>query len=216
VRRAFDLDPEHMTVVFNGIAPCFLQVETPVSRQAEAIFFGRLTRQKGVFDLVDALTQLGDDAPPFCFVGRGPAARQLRARVREAGLHDRVRFVDWLAPAQLAQRLSSARLAVLPSWEESFGNAMAEAMATGTPLVSTRVGSIPELAEHASTAWLVPPRRPKALADAIRRLWTDRELAEGLAAAGRASARERFDWAETARRYVEVYRSLRSSEQPTT
>lgn len=208
VGRAFGLPADNRTVVHNGVDEAFLRVDPHAHPRRGLLFFGRLTRQKGVLDLAEALALLGDDAPPCCFVGRGPMSRALRGRLQRAGLAERCTFVDWLSPAALAERLAQTRIAVLPSWEESFGNAIAESMCTGTPLITTDVGSIPELADHGRTAVLVPARAPRAVATAIGELWNDPHRAARLGREARASARSRFGWIQTAKQFTAIYDSL--------
>ncbi|MEM6989045.1 MAG: glycosyltransferase family 4 protein [Myxococcota bacterium] len=204
VRRAYGLDGDKMHVIRNGIGEDFLALSPVTSRRDELVFFGRLNRTKGVFDLLEAVSRLPGRAPRLCYVGRGEAAGTLRARARALGIRDRVDFVDWMAPAALARRVAHARIVVLPSWEESFGNAIAETMASGTPLVTTRVGSIPELADE-STALLVPPRSPDALALAIARVLEQPEESHRRARAARALARSRFSWQRAAREFLELF-----------
>src|SRR5690606_25065013 len=153
-------------VVPNGISPAFFEVDrTADASDGPLLFFGRMAKEKGVGTLVEALGRLGDLAPPTVMIGRGPMIDPVRRRLAELGLSQRVQLVPWLDASDLAQRVAGASLVVLPSLEESFGNAMAEAMACGAPLVSTRAGSIPEVVGEAGA--LVPPEDPAALADAI-------------------------------------------------
>jgi glycosyltransferase involved in cell wall biosynthesis len=131
----------------------------------------------------------------------------LQTRVAALGLGDRVAFVDWLEPRPLAALLARARAAVLPSREESFGNAIAEAMAVGCPVIATRVGSVPEIVDADRTGVLVPPDDPAALAEAIDALLADPDRAAALARAGREHVRARFTWDAVAASFEDLYRS---------
>ncbi len=208
VRRAFDVDPAHMRVVPNGITPAFFDVEHPgtVADDAPIVFFGRLSLGKGVDTLIDALGKLRGQAPRTLVIGRGDLRDELERRAATLGIGDRVTFVDWMDPPQLAAQLARARLAVLPSREESFGNAIAEAMAVGCPVISTGVGSIPEIVDDGHTGVLVPVADSDALATAIDDLLADSQRARTIADAGRASVRRRYTWDAVAAQFEACYR----------
>ena len=208
VREAYGLGDERCTIVPNGVAQAFLDVERDRASALAGpiVFFGRLAKEKGADTLLDALATLGDRAPRVVIVGRGPDEAKLRDLARAHRLD--VELAGWRSPPELARLLASARMAVLPSREESFGNAMAEAMAAGAPLISTRVGSVPEVVLADRTGILVEPGDSAALADAIRSLLDDPAHAESLGRAARAHVRERYSWDATARAYETVYREV--------
>ncbi|HEY2734224.1 MAG TPA: glycosyltransferase family 4 protein, partial [Polyangiales bacterium] len=129
----------------------------------------------------------------------------LQSRVRELGLGARVHFLTWLDAADLAQLVRRASFAVLPSFEESFGNTMAEAMALGVPVISTRAGSIPEIVEHDRTGLLVTPGNGAELGSAIGALAGDVALRQRLGAAGRAFVANELSWEATAHRFERIY-----------
>jgi len=203
VRATYPVSADRCRIVPNGLAGAFLNVE----RRAEAtqgpiVFHGRLSPAKGAQVLIQALAKLGPDAPDCVICGRGPEEARLRALGKQLGV--RVELAGWQTPEQMAERLAGARLAVLPSREESFGNAMAEAMAAGAPLISTRSGSIPEVVPE-GTGVLVPPDDPDALAEAMRGLLADDARREALGRAGCAHARGRYSWDATAAAFEQIY-----------
>lgn len=83
-----------------------------------------------------------------------------------------------------------------------------ESLAAGTPVVASRVGGIPEFVEDGKAGLLVPPKSPAALADAIRRVWTDRELARRLGEYGRDHVVPRYTWDALADRLDSLYREV--------
>jgi len=208
VERAFDLDPTRLRVIPNGITPAFFDGDWDGGTAGDAplVFFGRLSLGKGVDTLVEALARLEQPLPPTLIVGRGDLAPELRARIAALGLGDRVELVEWMSPTELTALLSRARLAVLPSREESFGNAIAEAMAVGCPVVSTRVGSVPEIVDDGRTGLLVAPGDPVALAQAVDRMLGDPASSRAMASAGRADVRARFTWDAVAEQFEACYR----------
>ncbi len=165
---------------------------------------GRLHPQKGYGTLLDAVARWtgGPVDPVVVIAGDGPLEGELRARIRDGGLA--VRLLG--RRRDVADLLAAADACVLPSVWEARSLTAQEALRSGTPLVATRVGGIPELVGAA--AELVVPGDAAALADRVTAVLTDPALATRLAAAGRARAAGWPDEAGTARMLVAVYREL--------
>ncbi|MFJ2647186.1 glycosyltransferase family 4 protein [Streptomyces sp. NPDC087420] len=165
---------------------------------------------KGLVHLVEALAKLRTEHPAahLVVVGRraedGPVARALE----RYGLEDAVEFVKGISDAELVDLVRGAQIACVPSLYEGFSLPAAEAMATGTPLVATTGGAIPEVAgADGETCLAVPPGDAGALAAALGRLLDDRELRVRLGAAGRERVLARFTWARAAQGTAELYRA---------
>ncbi len=206
VERTYSLSRERCRVVPNGVAPEFAAIERRHDAGAGPIvFFGRMAAEKNPMLVLDAVAGQGDPRLRALFVGRGPEQARVRERARALGLADRVELIDWLEPAALAERLAGASVVALPSVEESFGNAMVEAMAAGAPLVTTRAGSIPELLDDGVHAELVPVDDVVATTAAIARLRREPARAEALGRAARAHVAARYGWDATARAFEAVY-----------
>jgi glycosyltransferase involved in cell wall biosynthesis len=124
-----------------------------------------------------------------------------------------VEFRGWLDRNALASVLTTARLAVLPSREESFGNAMVEAMAAGVPVLSTSVGSIPEMTDNGRAARVVPADDPERLARAIAELVGDPDGAEALGERGRSFVVAAFSWSRAAADYERIYTGLARADR---
>ena len=108
--------------------------------------------------------------------------------------------------AAIAELLGGARLAVLPSREESFGNAMAEAMATGTPLITTCAGSVPEVVGDAAV--LIESGDVRGLREAMHALLSNEPRARELGLRGRDRVAREFSWRATAKRFVDIYEAM--------
>ncbi|WP_424213971.1 glycosyltransferase family 4 protein [Streptomyces sp. BI20] len=164
---------------------------------------------KGLVHLVDALAKLRAERPDahLVVVGKraedGPVARAIETH----GLQDAIRFVKGVSDAELVDLVRSAEVACVPSLYEGFSLPAAEAMATGTPLVATTGGAIPEVSgADGDTCLAVPPGDPGALADALGRMLADPELRARIGAAGRARVLANFTWAKAAEGTVARYR----------
>jgi glycosyltransferase involved in cell wall biosynthesis len=174
---------------------------------------GRFVRKKGFEYLIDALGELAPRWPSLRLViaGGGDLDHELRDRARALGVIDRTHFPGVLAQDDVAASLAAADLVVVPSVHDDAGNVdglpntVMEALASGTPLIATRVGGIPSVVVHQRTGWLVPERDAAALAGALDRLLRDRETRLALGRAAREDALGRRTWATVAAAFERVY-----------
>jgi glycosyltransferase involved in cell wall biosynthesis len=164
---------------------------------------------KGLVHLVEALAKLRTENPDAHLVVVGKRAEDgpVAQLIERYGLDDAVRFVKGITDAELVDLVRSAQIACVPSLYEGFSLPAAEAMATGTPLVATTGGAIPEVAgPDGETCLAVPPGDAEALAAALRRLLGDPDLRARLGDAGRARVLARFTWKQAAIGTAERYR----------
>ncbi|MFJ4711990.1 glycosyltransferase family 4 protein [Streptomyces sp. NPDC088785] len=164
---------------------------------------------KGLVFLVEALAKVRAEHPDahLVVVGKRPAEGPVAQAVERYGLEGAVEFVKGISDAALVDLVRSAQVACVPSLYEGFSLPAAEAMATGTPLVATRGGAIPEVAgPDGETCLAVPTGDAGALATGLSRLLGDPELRRRLGAAGRARVLDRFTWARAAQGTAELYR----------
>ncbi len=129
----------------------------------------------------------------------------LRRATHRYNLHKFVRFLGFLPDETLAIVYRLAGVFVFPSLYEGFGLPPLEAMASGTPVVTSNVSSLPEVVGDA--ALLVDPTDPVSIADAMRRVLTDPLLAAELSARGLARART-FSWEQAATRIHDIYQDV--------
>ncbi|MGW3283090.1 glycosyltransferase family 4 protein [Streptomyces sp. NPDC001002] len=164
---------------------------------------------KGLVFLVEALAKVRTEHPDahLVVVGKRPAEGPVAQAMERYGLEGAVEFVKGISDAELVDLIRSAEVACVPSLYEGFSLPAAEAMATGTPLVATTGGAIPEVAgPDGETCLAVPPGDPGALAAGLSRLLGDPELRERLGRAGRERVLARFTWARAAEGTVARYR----------
>jgi glycosyltransferase involved in cell wall biosynthesis len=147
-------------------------------------------------------------------IGQGPFAARVRAQIEAAGLADRISvlgFVDDLPAAMAA--LDVALYSALES--DGMSRVLFEYLASGVPVVASRVGVVPEILEDGRTALLVPPGEPGPLAEAVARLMDDPSRRREMGAAGAALVHARYSGARLAERLTALYLSLAvASVQP--
>lgn len=165
---------------------------------------------KGLVHLVEALAKLRTEHPDAHLVVVGKRADDglVAAAIERYGLDGAVDFVKGISDEELVDLVRGAQVACVPSLYEGFSLPAAEAMATGTPLVATTGGAIPEVAgPDGETCLAVPPGDPGALATALGRLLRDSELRRRLGLAGRERVLARFTWERAAIGTAEHYRA---------
>jgi len=152
------------------------------------LFVGVLRYYKGLTYLLQAMPQV---KARLLIVGDGPMAPALREQARRLGLEDKVVFLGRVEDEALPAYYHAARVFVLPACErsEAFGLVQLEALASGVPIVSTELGTgTSYVNSHGESGFVVPPRDPQALAEAINRLIEDEALHARLAEGARRRA----------------------------
>ena len=171
------------------------------------LFFGRLSfTHEGLDALCRAVAQVKQDGPAVSLdiVGTGPDEELLRSIVGILGLGAEVRVLGWKSADQLAAMMPEYDLCVLPSKEQGNSLPVIEAMATGTPVITTPVGATPWIMTHRKHGLLVPAGRPDALAEAIR--WAREHPAEVnlMGRWGYKKAAREYHWDAVVERYAQM------------
>lgn len=188
------------------IVPFGMHPPQPVAQARRgALFAARLADIKGIGELMDAVGML--ERPLDVRIAAGlPENRKAERRLRRRYERDGVTWLGWLGPEQLQREYAQASILVAPSWHETYGFSVLEAMAHGVAVIATDVAGHAELIAHARTGWLVPPRDARALAAAMDRLGGDPTLARELGGAAVVEVHDRRAWSVVAPRWLEVYR----------
>lgn len=161
---------------------------------------------KGVATLLRAVAKLATERDVHVIVVSKPTKDgPTETLVRDLSLGDRVRFVHGISDEELGTLLAGAQIAVVPSLYEGFSLPAVEHMASGTPLVASRTGALPEVVGEA--ALLVPPGDAEELAAVLRRLYDSPEERARVGARGLRRVQERFAWKAVAQATVEHYRT---------
>ena len=216
VTRLFDLPPDKVEVVPNGVAAERWRPEperVAVARQRHGdrgpvvLFSGRLVYEKGLHDLLRAMPRLRRRHPGIRLVvaGAGPQSEELRSQARALRLGRSVRFAGFVADEELAALAAAADCVVVPSIYEPFGLVALEAAAAGTPLVVSDVGGLRELVEHNRTGLRYAAGDVAGLADAVSAVLADQVSARRMARAARAVVERDHSWDRVAARTADVY-----------
>jgi glycosyltransferase involved in cell wall biosynthesis len=204
----YGLPEDKVVAIHNGVSAAFKPgadwVPFPGDRPLRVLAVGSLEPRKNLLRLIDALDLVGRDIPiSLRLVGPdGYRATAIRDRLSPAVATE---IVGWVSADRLADEYRAADVFAYPSVYEGFGLPVVEAMASGTPVVSSTGGSIPEITGDAAV--LVDPVDVAGLAGAIRMIASNPDSATALRARGLARAAN-FSWDRSAALHVAVYRGL--------
>ena len=205
--------------VYNGIDLTRFPVAQTKRYQTGSVRFlstGRLVAFKGFDILIDACALLQNRALNFVceIIGDGPLRAELEARVAHQNLQERIHFAGEQSQNYVLRALRNSDVFVLASAPDErgasdiFPTVIAEAMASGKPVISTTVAGIPELVANGNTGLLVPPRDAPALADTMERLARDENLRNDFGRAGRLRIEQEFTIEKTIEPLLERFTAL--------
>lgn len=169
------------------------------------ICVSRLIPRKGISDLLEALATLPELDYQLTVIGAGPSDFSLRNLAVQRSIANKVRFFGYRPASELTNHYISSDICVLPTRSDAFANVILEAMAAALPVVATKVGGVAEAVIDGETGILVDASAPDQLAEAVQALARDPALRRRLGRAGQQRVRDKFTWAENARRHVVAY-----------
>ncbi len=171
-------------------------------------YIGRIMEAKGVLVLADALAQIKSENWRLLVVGDGEARPEMERKLAEYGLLERCQFTGAVQYDETPEYFRQIDVLTVPTLttkkiREQFGRVIIEAMACRVPVVGSTCGAIPEVISDAGS--VVPENDPKALAEALRRIITDKNLRKNLADAGKRRVAENFTWERVAEQIFSLY-----------
>jgi glycosyltransferase involved in cell wall biosynthesis len=210
------------TTAFSPDGPTYPRTDRP-----RLVVLGRLVRRKGVDEVIAALRRLPGvellvaggptgSAEPGTAFEHDPDAARLRQAAATAGVADRVRLLGAVPRTEVPALLRSADAVVCVPWYEPFGIVPLEAMACGRAVVASAVGGIQDTVVDQVTGLLVAPRRPDALAAALRGLLAAPTQALAFGIAGRDRVLARYGWDRVADSTMTVYEEVLAERATTT
>ncbi|WP_295861109.1 glycosyltransferase [uncultured Fibrobacter sp.] len=210
-RGETDLDERRETRDERGGAGDECVVPHPVNGKFKVLFVGRHIERKGIRYLIDSAKLLPADKFEIRIVGVGDLTEKLK---QYAAQYPHVVFTGKLSPEDLAHEYSTANVFVLPAIVDSKGDTeglgvvLIEAMELGLPIVASNVGGIPDVVVDGESGILVPEKDPEALANAFKRLASDRSLTVALLEGAQRRIAECFTWDGIISRQIGTYTRL--------
>ncbi len=206
IMRDFGVSPERLSMVANGVDTELYSPDASVAKDPdEVLCVGRASDpNKGLVHLIDAFAKLPARVKLTLVDDAHPDNVALK-RAQELGCADRLALVGRVPTEELVRLYRRAAVVAVPSRYEGFGLPAAEAMACGTPVVTTRAGALPEVVARGGGGLTVPTNDANAFAAAIERLLDAPEQRAALGAKGRAGVVAAYSWPQVAAATAEVY-----------
>ena len=245
VRQRFPQFAQRCHTVFNGVdTEIFTPPATAVTSPPpyKLLFVGRVSPEKGLHILLQAFTQVTEQIPQTHLTIIGPPGSLPKGYIIDLSddplitslaplydqdywtylqqqvpthLQEKVTFTGAMPQTHLLHHYHQAHILINPSYSESFGMSLAEAMATATPVIATRVGGMVELVTQGETGMLIPAGNAEALALAIIHLLQDSPLRQKMGSHGPQRVAQLFSWDQVAQSALQKYQQLHTSHQPT-
>jgi glycosyltransferase involved in cell wall biosynthesis len=173
------------------------------------ITVSRLVGKNGIGDLIEAMNILKTQNPELkaklLILGNGPLEEKLKFQVSSFKLQDQVFFLGHKTHEDLPQYFALADIFVRPSLSEGLGNSFLEAMASGVPIIGTRVGGIPDFLSDGETGLFCEVRNSQSIAEKIKLLSTDENLRQKLIINGRKLVEEKYNWDKLASKMLSIF-----------
>jgi len=207
----YKISPEKIKVIYPGLSPLLTKEGAggglPIKQKYNLpdryiLFLGAIEPRKNIIGLIEAFEKLS--APPFALVLAGPDGWQsdeIHARAKKSPMAEKIKFIGYVAPEDKPALYANAELFVYPSFYEGFGFPVLEAMACGCPVIASNRSSIPEIT--ADAAWLIDPRRPGQIAEAMREMTTNENIKNWHIKKGKDRA-ALFSWDKAAREWMDA------------
>lgn len=210
--------PGRISVSGNGVDLDFIdQFETPIEKRYDAVFVGRISKEKGIFDLLDSWRDVSerDDAARLLMIGSGPDLRKVKEALKKSRLRDNVIARGRVDDAKMYALMKASKVFVFPSRYEGWGLAVAEALACGLPVVCYDIPALREVFGDCRSVFLVSlDDVRKFSATIIEILEMKKEEYNRLASISRSYVR-RFAWSEVASKDLRaIRRQLKQKEIP--
>lgn len=216
IMKCYNVPEEKIEVIYNGIdLNQYKKTDSNIARKKYGIdgryilFVGRISRQKGIIHLVDAVKYLPQDVK-VVLCASSPDTEEIKMEMEEkVKLYPNIIWIDkMVTKEEIIELYSNAEVFVCPSIYEPFGIINLEAMACNTPVVASATGGIKEVVVDGETGFLVEPGNPEDLAEHIKKLLDDRGLAATFGANGRKRVEEMFSWESIAKKTYDMYKDV--------
>ena len=169
------------------------------------LFIGRLEREKGLEYLIKALKYLKPDIS-LDIIGKGPEEEKIRKLIKRLNIKNKVNFMGEVSNKDIRKHYYDSDVLIMPSvWMEQFGIVGLEAIASGTPVIASDMGGIRDWLKDKENGFLVPTRSPKKIAEAIKKIFSNKKLIETFSKYGRKLFEHNFTKEKHYKKLVEIY-----------
>lgn len=201
------IDIDKIQVLPNGVVYHGDDIGAGPHDMNKVLFLGRICKEKGINELIDAVTELRKDHPDLkLLLGGIYEEPSLKIKVEEN--QDFIQYLGWVSGNEKDKYLEECGILVQPSYFEGFGISVVEGMQHGCVVVASEVGGIPEIIDDGIDGILVLAKDSKALSNGIRQALDDKELADKLVENAKTKVQSRYSMHDNLKRLVSIYREL--------
>lgn len=194
----------NVTTIYNGVDFArFSVAEKPNGNTLKLLFIGNLIKTKGVCELLVAAKKLLNDQTDFelSIIGKGPEAANLATYITENKLTASVKLIGGVPHEQLNQWFAQSHALILPSYREGVPNVIMESLATGTPVIATKVGGIPEVIHNGINGVLLDDYLPVSIHQGIKEFMGDTWSSENI-----FKSVENYTWENTSEQFLGTFK----------
>lgn len=211
LKSAYRLSPDNLSLIPHGVDTERFRprddVHPAVSQHKLTLLsVGRLVSRKGISTVIEAMTQVEEQAVELLIAGTGRHEERLKQLAHSRGVSEHVNFLGYVDDEELPVLYSAADVFVFPSRYEGFGLVFLEALASGTPVIGTSVGGVPDIVEDGKMGYIVRGDAT-AFSEKINHLCDDSEQMSAMSMAARESTRNRT-WSHVAEQVEELYEGI--------
>ncbi len=219
LREYFGIPLDKSVVIPNGVDPAPLRTCTPKTAKTlraryapngeRLLFFvGRITPEKGLYVLLDAMPQILEQHPNTRLLVAGKASETLRPRVEQLGVADHVDLLGFISDEERNCLYNTVDAAIFPSLYEPFGIVALEAMAAGCSVIASEVGGLGEVVQHQHNGLTVLPGHPESIAWAVNELFQNPLSAERWRKEALRQVEILYNWHDIAEQTLELYAGI--------
>ena len=195
-------------VIPNGIDLEYFKPNVRNGKIPQVLFTGRVVYQKGLDLLIQALSEIMSIEWELSIIGDGSFKNQLHQLVELHGMVSRVRFHGWCKQEELLPILARAHIFVNPSRHEGMPNAVLEAMASGLPIIATKIAGNEDLVVDGKNGYLVESENVNELKEAIKTLLTNKPMRIKMGQESRALVENKFSWVHSGDAYLDLLQKI--------
>lgn len=199
-------------VIYNGVDTEFFKPKDKYEEITEPyiLYVGRLSPEKGLFDLIDSMEIVAQQCPKIklIIIGKGPLERAIKNKILKMNLSKSILFLGRHNHQEILKYYQNALIYILPSYFEGLATTLLEALACGVPIITTNIPANSEAVIDGVNGFLVPPQNPQKLAESILKLLNDSDLREKMGKNSRDRSLKYFEWDVICKKIEKVYETL--------
>ena len=199
------MNPSKIIALHNSIDVNEYEVKT--TDEGYALYFGRLSKEKGILNLIDAFTKL--DKGILHIAGEGPEMETIEKIIKDNDLNQRVKMLGFLNNKEMKKEIQNCKFVVVPSiWYENCPYSVLETLAVGKPIIGANIGGIPELINNNENGFTYKYDDTSDLADKMRKLFENEKVVNDFSKKSKELAIEKYSREDYYKQIEKIYKDL--------